>query len=135
MSDGKNCKCAARSSYECACDADWTPQEVYDLREELATCKDSYGRVCFEILAMQKESDELKRIKASIPNPCYSQDEVNRIVAEKLKIAVAALEACSTDGYWNYRVKESGGVSRDREWVPTTPGIIAKKALEKIIGE
>jgi hypothetical protein len=33
--DGIDCICAARSEYECACDADWTTQEVYDLREEV----------------------------------------------------------------------------------------------------
>jgi hypothetical protein len=32
MADGKGCKCAAHSESECACDADWTPQEVFDLR-------------------------------------------------------------------------------------------------------
>jgi hypothetical protein len=34
MADGKGCKCAAHSESECGCDADWTPQEVYDLRAE-----------------------------------------------------------------------------------------------------
>jgi hypothetical protein len=34
MADGKGCKCAAHSESECGCDADWTPQEVYDLRSE-----------------------------------------------------------------------------------------------------
>lgn len=34
MADGKGCKCEARSESECGCDADWTPQEVYDLRSE-----------------------------------------------------------------------------------------------------
>jgi hypothetical protein len=34
MADGKGCTCAAHSESECACDADWTPQEVYDLRRE-----------------------------------------------------------------------------------------------------
>jgi hypothetical protein len=36
MADGKGCKCAAYSESECGCDADWTPQEVYDLRAEVA---------------------------------------------------------------------------------------------------
>lgn len=36
MADGKGCKCAARSSYECGCGADWTPQEVIDARRRLA---------------------------------------------------------------------------------------------------
>ena len=32
--DGKDCKCMAYYSGECACDADWTPAEVYRLRAE-----------------------------------------------------------------------------------------------------
>ena len=35
MADGKGCKCAAHSESECGCDADWTPQEVYDLRSDV----------------------------------------------------------------------------------------------------
>ena len=31
---GKDCQCEARSSYECGCDVDWTPTEVYKLRED-----------------------------------------------------------------------------------------------------
>ncbi len=37
MADGKGCVCLAYSSSECACDADWTPQEIYDLRKRLKT--------------------------------------------------------------------------------------------------
>lgn len=36
MADGKNCKCAAHDKSECACDADWTPQELIDARAEIA---------------------------------------------------------------------------------------------------
>ena len=36
MSNGKECQCAARSEFECACGADWTPEEVYALRAENA---------------------------------------------------------------------------------------------------
>ena len=39
MADGKGCKYMAYSESECASDADWTPQEVYDLRTELAALK------------------------------------------------------------------------------------------------
>ena len=35
MSDGKGCKCWAKCSNECRCDADWTPQEIYDLRDRI----------------------------------------------------------------------------------------------------
>lgn len=36
MADGKGCKCAAYDQSECACDADWTPQELIDARAEIA---------------------------------------------------------------------------------------------------
>jgi hypothetical protein len=41
MADGKGCKCAAHSESECGCDADWTPQEVYDLRSENERLKEA----------------------------------------------------------------------------------------------
>ena len=34
MSNGQGCTCNAWVANECACGADWTPQEVYDLRAE-----------------------------------------------------------------------------------------------------
>jgi len=37
--EGKGCKCYARSEGECACGVDWTPKEVYLLREQLKTAK------------------------------------------------------------------------------------------------
>ena len=35
MADGRDCRCAARCAAECGCDADWTPQEIYNLRSEV----------------------------------------------------------------------------------------------------
>ena len=34
MSNGQGCTCNAWAANECACGADWTPQEVYALRAE-----------------------------------------------------------------------------------------------------
>ena len=45
MADGKGCKCAAYSESECACDADWTPQEVYDLRAENERLREAIRRL------------------------------------------------------------------------------------------
>lgn len=45
MADGKGCKCAAHSKSECGCDADWTPQEVYDLRAENERLKEAIRRI------------------------------------------------------------------------------------------
>ena len=33
---GQDCECSAYSESECGCGADWTPSEVYELREKLA---------------------------------------------------------------------------------------------------
>ena len=33
--EGKGCRCLAKSQGECACGADWTPKEVYRLRDEI----------------------------------------------------------------------------------------------------
>jgi hypothetical protein len=41
MADGKGCKCAAYDESECACDADWTPQELIDARAEIACLRDA----------------------------------------------------------------------------------------------
>jgi hypothetical protein len=31
---GEGCQCSARCSCECGCDVDWTPREIYELREQ-----------------------------------------------------------------------------------------------------
>jgi endonuclease I len=45
MSDGKGCKCAAYDESECACDADWTPQELIDARAEIERLREEITRL------------------------------------------------------------------------------------------
>ena len=35
MSDGRGCWCCAAGPFECVCDADWTPQEIYDQQKRI----------------------------------------------------------------------------------------------------
>ena len=35
MSNGMGCTCAARFENQCCCDADWTPQIVYDQQKRI----------------------------------------------------------------------------------------------------
>ena len=35
MCDGQGCECCAWNRDECGCDADWTTEETYKLREEV----------------------------------------------------------------------------------------------------
>ena len=54
MADGEGCKCNAHCEHECACDADWTTKEVYDLRADLAQRtaeRDEARREVCELLA------------------------------------------------------------------------------------
>jgi len=39
MSNGIGCTCYAYAEFECGCDADWTDQEIYDLRDEVKKLK------------------------------------------------------------------------------------------------
>jgi hypothetical protein len=55
MTDGKDCNCAAYGEHECACGADWTPQEVYDLRKEKETLIKIANDLC-EIIETQRQS-------------------------------------------------------------------------------
>jgi hypothetical protein len=39
MSDGGDCQCSARCEGDCVCGADWTPEEVCELQDEVARLK------------------------------------------------------------------------------------------------
>jgi hypothetical protein len=61
MADGNGCTCAAHSESECVCDADWTPQEVYDLRAEVALLRDA-ARKLYDIAASGAELETRRRM-------------------------------------------------------------------------
>ena len=46
---GEGCLCHAHSESECACDVDWTPREVYELREQ----RDRLAKALERILSYQ----------------------------------------------------------------------------------
>lgn len=56
MADGKGCVCHAYCEYECACGADWTPQEVYDLRAEVERLRDAMQDIGLAITAYDAAS-------------------------------------------------------------------------------
>jgi len=37
--EGQGCICSAYGEMECACGADWTPREVYELRDEVTVLR------------------------------------------------------------------------------------------------
>lgn len=61
--DGATCQCGAYGRHECACNADWTPAEVYRLRSRLAA-SDALLRDCARYLNPHYYPDPVKRIDA-----------------------------------------------------------------------
>lgn len=64
--DGVDCKCAASSYHDCGCGADWTPSEVYELREKLKVAREELSKefTCQECGNRKKLSLSAKAEKA-----------------------------------------------------------------------
>lgn len=52
--EGAGCTCYARNSTECACDADWTPKEVYDQAKQIQELQGQVVRLR-EMLVMVRD--------------------------------------------------------------------------------
>ena len=74
---GGGCLCHAHSEAECGCDVDWTPREVYELREQR------------DMLA-----EALKEALAAIPDKTWVED---RLTFRKWERLIAAVKGGSDD--------------------------------------
>lgn len=57
MADGKGCTCNAVCDSECCCGADWTPQEVYDLRAEVVSLRGELSAISHELNKLRTTID------------------------------------------------------------------------------
>jgi len=57
MADGDDCKCYACCIGYCSCGADWTSQEVYDLRNKVSQLQAEVARLTDENVKLQTEID------------------------------------------------------------------------------
>jgi len=57
MADGDDCKCCACCIGYCSCGADWTSQEVYDLRNKVSQLQAEVARLTDENVKLQTEID------------------------------------------------------------------------------
>lgn len=64
--DGVDCKCAASSFHDCGCGADWTPSEVYELREKLKIARERLARVCKTLEEGKAETGSIARLWLTI---------------------------------------------------------------------
>jgi len=56
--EGQGCKCYAHNSSECGCNVDWTPKEVYELREDLEFRRQLYKVQAAQLDKIRSERDE-----------------------------------------------------------------------------
>ena len=112
---GQDCTCAARSQHECACDADWTSAEVYELRERVKDLEKQIAAYNTPIAVRnptpcQEYKGLLKQFIASI-NIINSQDARMRLMGEKLaqndlKKHLASIENLNSEKDMNARLTE-----------------------------
>mgnify|MGYP001617181873 CR=1 FL=1 len=112
-------------------------KELEEVRGDCSLNHPDYSRLLKERNSLEKERDELRekveRYQQYWSSVTALTQELAILKTERERMR-EALEIITEDGYWNYPVKE-GGVSRDKEWMPTSPAIIAQKALDAALGE
>ena len=76
MANGIGCKCGAYSSNECACDVDWTPQELIDARSALAAAQEKIRKMALDALSAEGQLDEqVEELTADLARVTKERDE------------------------------------------------------------
>jgi hypothetical protein len=57
---GKGCMCHAHSESECGCDVDWTPREVYELRETISDLETRHAATMLHTQSIVDEANDLR---------------------------------------------------------------------------
>jgi hypothetical protein len=88
MADGEGCKCAAHSESECACDADWTPQEVFDLRSaaELLRVRIKVLETAVRLIAEQDATLSVCEGNVTVTMDATLTDEEREAIGEAIRL-------------------------------------------------
>ena len=99
MSDGQFCQCAARCESECACDADWTPEEVYKLRTENAALQ---AKLSEQLTVpegwLRAVDEEMVCCHLGVANPTDTYEEAKKKLAELIQWHVAVATDPTVNG-------------------------------------
>lgn len=104
MADGIGCKCFASYQGECACDADWTPSEVYELRANINALREA-----LEVYANRDElgSGLAKNALSSTPAQSLAEHD-NEVIERCAKVCDEAgqpnKDEIHTDAQWAAKV-------------------------------
>ena len=134
---GEGCDCAARCEHECACHADWTESEVYELRARVKDLEKQISAYNTPIAVRnptpcQEYKGLLKQFIASI-NIVNSQDARIRLMGEKLtqndlKKHLASIENLNSEREMNAQLTTENEALRDgikavRELIDNSGGV------------
>ena len=88
--EGQGCKCYAHNSSECGCNVDWTPKEVYELREDLEFRRQLYKVQAAQLDKIRSERDEAREALMKIEDLFVDGTDV---YADREKMGMIAREA------------------------------------------
>jgi hypothetical protein len=97
MADGKGCTCNAMGAFECACDADWTPQELIDARKQIEElkayqekllCENEIHEQCIANIIDTKPGGSIEGQMIAATQACVRAEQRN----EELEAELAALK-------------------------------------------
>jgi hypothetical protein len=81
---GEGCECSARCSCECGCDVDWTPREVYELRDKAERYRLDANAMMMQRDRLAEALDKLERTAGL----AALQDDPARVQARQALAAV-----------------------------------------------
>lgn len=89
MSDGKGCQCAAYSSSDCGCpNVDWTPQEIYDLREKVKALDQ---KLSVALKDAERYKQTLESVVVKYKGGEYKTAKLDEMKNEKLRVIIEEL--------------------------------------------
>ena len=141
--EGKGCQCCAHNASECGCDdVDWTPKEVYELREDLEFRRQLYKVQAAQLDKIRSERDEAQdaiagwdnKWKCAVEMAARAENERNslKVALEEISNLAKTLKAERDEAREALMKIEDlfiGGadIYADRE----NMGMIARAALEE----
>ena len=90
---GEGCQCHAHSEAECGCDVDWTPREVYELREERDRLLEE--REQWRMSSVCRELREQRDRLAEVLNDLWHNYSLTGAAYELIEQALAAVKGGS----------------------------------------
>ena len=81
MADGDDCKCCACCIGYCSCGADWTSQEVYDLRSKVSQLQAEVARLTDNNEQLAKMHDEQSTLTDKVEAERDAMQEIVKAVA------------------------------------------------------